>query len=529
MFRFRKAYIIWFSILTIFLAACSSTVELNYEIIVSNPPCEIESGATESMNINTAAGESFPAAAQVSWEAPIGNIQNDTGTTIIYEAPEVDSDTTVRIVAKVTIDDSAKTEVIECEIKAGTTVEEPPVEDVSDGEDTSSAETETAEETESVVVEAEEEDTDKEDETGSEEVESPNLADTPSQRDQILANGYFTGALRRGIPPFAFLDGNGQLAGYEVDILREFARRWFEDEAGFLQNYLVIESASERITSLTDGKADMVISVFSYTDERDEIIDFSQIYFEDGQQLLVRVDADPPIESVCDLDGRSVGVISGSTGIQNIITFAQEQCGFDIEDNLVQYANHATAADDLRNGGVAAVTTDGGILVQYENDLMQVVGLVFSQEEYGIGLPPGEDELKALVDATLQAMKADGTYDAIGCHWFGSDKIPYPINAPDTIEELLNSLDSETQGLVTTNLPPLYDKDTECAPTIPPEIHVVQSGDTLSGISHLYYGTYAFWPELFEENKEEIEGAGGSSSVISIGLRLRIPSLSELD
>jgi ABC-type amino acid transport substrate-binding protein len=521
--RLHIYFSIGFIIFVLSLTACgSSSAELNYEIIVTNSPCKIQSGASEAMNIEVAAGESFPAAAQINWEAPIGNIQNDDGTTVLYEAPDVDSDTTVKIVAKVTVGDSVTTEVVECKIIAAAGQEETPVSQANDNEEIPPT-AEVVEETEP------DKELDNGGAEGSETVESSTPSATPSRLDQILANGYFTGALRRNIPPFAFLDGNGQLVGFEVDILREFARRWFEDEAAFLQNYLAIESASERITVLTDGKADMSISVFSYTEERDEIIDFSQIYFEDGQQLLVRVDADPPIESVCDLDGRSVGVISGSTGIQNLINFAQEQCGFNIEGSLVQYPNHATAADDLRNGGVAAVTTDGGILVQYENDLMQVVGLVFSKEEYGIGLPPSDVELKTLVDFTLQAMKTDGTYDAIVCRWFGSDKIPYPINAPDTIEELLNSLDTEMQMLVTTNLPPLYDKNAECAPTIAPEIHAVQSGDTLTGISYLYYGTAAYWSAIFEENREAIEEAGGSSSVISIGLELKIPPLSELD
>ncbi len=514
MLRFHTHYKAWCILLVLSITACSSTtVDLNYEIIVTNPPCKIESGATESMNINTTASQGFPADVQISWEAPIGTIQNDTGTTIIYEAPAVDSDTTVRIVAKVTVDEATTTKAVECEIIA---------DDIFEVEATS----EPVISDEEPILSTEPELANEEDATEEVAVEETNI---PSRLDQILADGYFTGALRRTIPPFAFLDGNGQLAGFEVDILREFARRWFEDETSFIQNYIAIESAAERITILTDGKADMAISVFSYTEERDEIIDFSLIYYEDGQQLLARVDTDPPIESVCDLDGRSVGVISGSTGIQNIVNFAQEQCGFNIEDKLVQYPSHATAADDLRNGGVAAVTTDGGILVQYENDLMQVVGLVFSQEEYGIGLPDGEAELKALVDFTLQAMKAEGIYDAIVCHWFGSDKIPYPINAPDSIEELLNSLDTEMQALATTSLPPLYDKDTECAPAIAPELHIVQSGDTLTGISHFYYGTAAYWSTIFEENQEAIEEVGGSNSVISIGLELKIPPLSELE
>jgi polar amino acid transport system substrate-binding protein len=368
------------------------------------------------------------------------------------------------------------------------------------------------------------------------EPQPPTSIPNESTVARIFANGYFRGAIRKDLAQLSFIDENGRPAGFEADILREIARRWFENENAFYEHAVIIERADERKEVITSDEADMVASAFSYTEEREKVLDFSLIYFEDGQKLLVRITDEPPIENICDLNGRSVGVISATTGINNIITKVVENiCGFTIEKQLVRYATHREAVSGLQNGGVAAVTTDGVILSGFENDVLKVVGLAFSEEQYGIGLPNNDAELKKWVDLTLQAMKFDRTYDAIFCQWFPDRPIyPYEAINPD-------GLDPETRQRVTTDLEPLYTlpqdyNGKECHPSpsdtelgIPPDTprtYTVRTGDTLIGIALCHYGKISFWKDIFDANEEYIANSDGTHDLILPGWELRIPPVS---
>jgi nucleoid-associated protein YgaU len=51
------------------------------------------------------------------------------------------------------------------------------------------------------------------------------------------------------------------------------------------------------------------------------------------------------------------------------------------------------------------------------------------------------------------------------------------------------------------------------------QIHVVQSGDTLSKIAQKYYGDASLYPKIFEANRDQLS----DPNRISPGQKLRIP------
>jgi glutamate transport system substrate-binding protein len=130
---------------------------------------------------------------------------------------------------------------------------------------------------------------------------------------------------------------------------------------------------------LQQNTVDLVIASYSITDERRQVVGQAGPYYVTGQSLLVAAD-DDSIAGPDDLNGKKVCSVTGSTSIATVEEeYGAEPAGFD---------TYSECVDQLKNGSVDAVTTDGAILLGYaaeDPDALKVVGEPFSEERYGIG------------------------------------------------------------------------------------------------------------------------------------------------
>jgi ABC-type amino acid transport substrate-binding protein len=328
--------------------------------------------------------------------------------------------------------------------------------------------------------------------------------------DAIVARGHLVAVVEDDFAPFSFED-DGQRVGFEVDMVHEFARRWLGDADAVTFEPV---ASDQRIATLQQGDADLIAAALTRTAEREAVIGFSQTYFKDGQRILVADDAD--VAGPCDLAGRKVAVIAGTTSLDNIRTEAAT-CGFDIESDLVVFERQDQAVAALLQGEVEAFTSDGIALQRLAaGQPLKVVGNHFSEEPYGFGVPQGDDRLRRLVDLTLAEMDKDGTYAAIYQKWFGDDLSPFPLQADPSLAG-----DNQLVALATTDLSPLFKPVPAKAPA--GGAYVVQPGDTLSTIAGKLYGDVApgAWRAIWEANRATI---GDDPNRIRAGMRLTLPS-----
>ncbi len=331
-----------------------------------------------------------------------------------------------------------------------------------------------------------------------------------SRLDRILADKRLTAVVQNAFRPFSFEDDQGDRVGFEIDLVREFARRWLDDPDAVT---LVPVPTNERIAKLLAGGADIVVAALTKTAERARQVDFSLTYFKDGERLLVAEGS--PIAGVCDLAGKQAAAIEGSTSLD---TLRQEMraCGFEPDEAIVVFARHPDAVQALLDGRVAAFASDGVALENAAAGLaLEVVGNHFSEEPYGIAVPKGDRKLLDLVDATLTAMADDGTLAAIYAKWFGDTVAPYPLEHADLATD-----PAELAPLVTSDAPPLLTP--EKRPSQPVDEYVVQRGDTLSKIAGKVYGDVSpsSWRRIYDANRERI---GDDPSRIAVGMSLVIP------
>jgi polar amino acid transport system substrate-binding protein len=210
----------------------------------------------------------------------------------------------------------------------------------------------------------------------------------------------------------------GELEGFDIDLLREMSKALLGDPDKI--EYRVI-AYSQRVQVLERDEVDLVADTFTINCARWARIAFSSEYFRAGQRLLVRSDSKVTSIRALDASEGSVCVAKGSTNIEN----------------LAPYKNvRVVAVDDLgrclvlfQDGSVDAITADDTVLEGFrsEDPYAKVVGPQFSEEPYGIGVSKQRVDLVRFVNAVLERIRNDGTWQRMYARWLGTARgVPDP-------------------------------------------------------------------------------------------------------
>jgi glutamate transport system substrate-binding protein len=198
---------------------------------------------------------------------------------------------------------------------------------------------------------------------------------------------------------------NGTYTGFDVDVATYVAK-----ELGYdAKNIEWKETPSaDRETALQRGDVDFIAATYSITEEREEKVDFAGPYLLAHQDLLIR--SDDNVSKGDDLNGKKLCSVSGSTSAQNV------KNDFAPKAQLKQLGTYSECIDGLASGAVDALTTDDSILAGYAaqeqyKGKFKLAGLSLSNENYGIGVKKGDTELKDKINAALEKMVQDGSWE----------------------------------------------------------------------------------------------------------------------
>jgi len=205
-------------------------------------------------------------------------------------------------------------------------------------------------------------------------------------------------------PPYNFINDNGEVDGFERELGDEMCKR------AALTCEWVTNEWDSIIPNLVSSNYDTIIAGMSITDERDEVIDFTQNYLPPDPSAYMALSAD------ADLKG---GVIAAQTGTIQASHIAA------MGGTLVEFATPDETIAAVKNGEADAVLADkaylspvvaesGGTFTFAGDDVMLGGGV-------GMGVRESDGELKAKFDAVITEMKADGTLNTMIKKWFGDD------------------------------------------------------------------------------------------------------------
>ncbi|ROT96111.1 transporter substrate-binding domain-containing protein [Histidinibacterium lentulum] len=209
-------------------------------------------------------------------------------------------------------------------------------------------------------------------------------------------------------PPYNFLNDAGEVDGFEIELGNELCAR------AELTCEWVLNDWDSIIPNLVSGNYDAIMAGMSITDERDEVIDFTQNYYPPTASAYVGASEDADWQS---------GVVAAQAATIQAAHVAEGDAA------LLEFATPEETVAAVRNGEADAVFADfdflkpivdasGGELI-FVGDPVPLGGGI------GMGLRETDEELQGAFDAAITSMKEDGTLNELLIKWFGEDTQTY--------------------------------------------------------------------------------------------------------
>ncbi|MBL3644375.1 transporter substrate-binding domain-containing protein [Peribacillus frigoritolerans] len=199
----------------------------------------------------------------------------------------------------------------------------------------------------------------------------------------------------------------GEVEGFDIDIAKALAAEILGDE-----NKVEFKEVTSktRMALLNNGDIDAIVATMTITEDRKKEVDFTDVYFDAGQSLLVKKGSD--IKGIDSLKGKKVLAVKGSTSSINIREKAPEA-------QVLEFENYSEAFAALKSGQGDALTTDDSILygMADEDPSYELVGGTFTEEPYGIAVKKGNSEFVEELNKALKSLKDSGKYDEIHDKW----------------------------------------------------------------------------------------------------------------
>lgn len=249
--------------------------------------------------------------------------------------------------------------------------------------------------------------------------------------DRIIAEGVIRTPVPDVWPPAVIRDENGELSGFDVEVMREIARRLGVDVEYVTHADGSVITWAEQVSGDWNGEYDIVVNSMTPTEERSVVLEFPAVYYYSMAVLAVHED-NTDIRVPADASGKRIGALASSTlemylqrkpfGIVGVPPFS-----FRIDDPVVVPFNHEeeTVEALLKGDGVEI---DG--LVNYLQQVLalidqgapvRVVGQPLFLDPQAIAIQPGDPEFSAVLGDVIQDMREDGTLTELSLKWFGYD------------------------------------------------------------------------------------------------------------
>lgn len=216
-------------------------------------------------------------------------------------------------------------------------------------------------------------------------------------------------------PPLQFVDPmSGDAIGWEYDAVAEIATR--------LNLTVTYQNTSwdAMIQAVSDGQYDMGMTGITITEERGQLVDYSDPYMRSEMFMLVRADEDRFTDAAgfTAFEDGLVGAQAGTTpfyvAVYNVLD------GNEQNPRIRLFETFGASVQALNTGDVDLVLTDGTAgrgYVNASNGALKLIGDPLGTEDFGFIFPKGSD-LVAPINAAIASMRADGTLEALTTKWF---------------------------------------------------------------------------------------------------------------
>ena len=217
-------------------------------------------------------------------------------------------------------------------------------------------------------------------------------------------------AMEPTFPPFDTTDENGELDGFDVDLMNAIA-----EDQGFEIEWTQL-GFDGLIPALESKQIDIIASDMWASPERAKIVDFSTTYYDSGLVLAVKVDNNTITGADSLTSDMKVAAQIGTSSADLVQQW--EKDGKIAEAKIYDKVNEAVM--DLQNGTVDALLNDKPVTTEYmskQPDKIKIVGDILNEESYGFAVNKENKDLLDMINAGLQNVIDNGTYDQLLAKW----------------------------------------------------------------------------------------------------------------
>ena len=224
-----------------------------------------------------------------------------------------------------------------------------------------------------------------------------------------IEEGKLIMATNAQFPPYELVsDGEGfngtGFEGIDVEIASAIA-----DKLG-LELQIDDMEFDSALLAVQNNTADVMLAGLSYSEERDEVVDFTDSYATGVQVVIVKEGSDVTMDN---LGEKMIGTQRGTTGY--IYASDTPENGGYGEDHVLAYDNGATAVQALMNGQIDAVIIDEAPAKEFvaANEGLTILPGNWVEEQYCAAVDEGNTALQNAINTALNELMDDGTVDEI--------------------------------------------------------------------------------------------------------------------
>lgn len=206
-------------------------------------------------------------------------------------------------------------------------------------------------------------------------------------------------------PPYESLDTNGNLIGFDVEMLKEMETLLSEAEGKTYKFDIVQMNFDNIIVQMQGGQLNAGVSGFTWSEEREGAVQFSTPYCNSKQVVMVL--ADSSVSSVADLDGKIIAAQTGTTGEYA----AQDTFG---EENVTSIQSVLDMIPGLDANQYDAVVLDSAVANSYASTgKYKVLDESLVDEMNYIVVANGEDDVLAAINKGIELFIASDKYSEL--------------------------------------------------------------------------------------------------------------------
>ena len=231
---------------------------------------------------------------------------------------------------------------------------------------------------------------------------------------EIMRRGALVIGTEPEFHPFEYVDEQGALQGFDIDLARELAK-----DLGVSVRFETMAFDSLP-TALQNRQIDLIWSGMTATVERAKTLLFSDFYYQTALCLLVN--AGSGIAAPADANGKRLVVKLGTTGDVAVLRLFPEA-------SVTRFENEGVCAAEVVNGRADAFLYDRHSILRHHQqnpDTTRALLEPLSYEPYAVALRQGDFATWQVLNLFLRRIHGDGRYEALYRKHFGSAPPPIP-------------------------------------------------------------------------------------------------------